>query len=544
MSFWERIFKRREAVTRAKLFIEPTTGFSSYGGDAYANDVYREAVDAIARNAGKLKGSHVISYADHNRVDGDCKLNRLLQTRPNPYMSAYDLLYKMVTHLFLYNNSFAYLDRDDRGNLRGIYPITASSVNVLSDAANSVYLSFTLRNGRPVLLPYGDVIHLRRFFNDDELLGADNQAIFPGLELANTQNEGIINGIKAGASIRGILKFTQILSPGKLKEEKDAFVKDYLEMGNDGGVVATDQKMDYQPIESKPVILNADQEKEIKAKIYNYLGVTEAIVNSSYTEDQYAAFYESTLEPIATALSQEFTAKLFNDREQAYGNSVIFESGRLQFTSNSTKVSLIAQLMPMGLLTVNQALEILNLPSVADGDRRLQALTQMYFLPKDNFEQRVKEEKIPYDKWYEAGLLRLCEGNSINYSDVTAWFLEMVEKYDVTPAWIYYDPYSAAYWVQEMQSHGFNMVKCYQGVKTLSLPMQQLGQDLAAKKVNYNANPLLLWCITNTGVKTDVNGNIQPVKATNPKYRIDGLASLLDAYVGLLDHYNEYLEAI
>lgn len=171
-------------------------------------------------------------------------------------------------------------------------------------------------------------------------------------------------------------------------------------------------------------------------------------------------------------------------------------------------------------------------------------VTQMYFLPKDNFEKRIRDEKIPYDKWYEAGLLRLCEGNSINYSDVTAWFMEMVEKYDITPAWIYYDPYSAAYWVQEMQAQGFNMVKCYQGVKTLSLPMQQLGQDLTAKKVNYNANPLLLWCITNTGVKTDVNGNIQPVKATSPKYRIDGLASLLDAYVGLLDHYKEYLDAI
>lgn len=171
-------------------------------------------------------------------------------------------------------------------------------------------------------------------------------------------------------------------------------------------------------------------------------------------------------------------------------------------------------------------------------------VTQMYFLPKDNFEQRVHDEKIPYDKWHEAGLLRLCEGNSINYSDVTAWFMEMVEKYDVTPAWIYYDPYSAAYWVQEMQSNGFNMVKCFQGVKTLSLPMQQLGQDLAAKKINYNDNPLLKWCITNTGVKTDVNGNIQPIKATSPKYRIDGLASLLDAYVGLLDHYNEYLQTI
>lgn len=171
-------------------------------------------------------------------------------------------------------------------------------------------------------------------------------------------------------------------------------------------------------------------------------------------------------------------------------------------------------------------------------------VTQMYWLPKDHFEKRVHEEKIPYDKWYEAGLLRLCEGNQINYTDVTAWYLEMVEKYDITPAWIYYDPYSAAYWVQEMQSYGFNLVKCYQGVKTLSLPMQKLGADLQAKKINYNNSSLLKWCITNTGIKTDVNGNIQPVKAQSAKYRIDGLASLLDAYVGLTDHYQEYLDTL
>lgn len=171
-------------------------------------------------------------------------------------------------------------------------------------------------------------------------------------------------------------------------------------------------------------------------------------------------------------------------------------------------------------------------------------VTQMYFLPADHFDQRVRDEKIPYDKWREAGLLRLCEGNSINYHDVTAWFLEMVEKYEITPAWIYYDSYSARYWVEEMESHGFNMVRCIQGAKTLSLPLQKLGADLQKKLVNYNNNPLLKWCITNTGVQTDRNGNIVPVKAQSAKYRIDGLASLLDAYVGLCDHFNEYLEAI
>ena len=171
-------------------------------------------------------------------------------------------------------------------------------------------------------------------------------------------------------------------------------------------------------------------------------------------------------------------------------------------------------------------------------------ITQMYFLPEDNFLQRVQEEKIPYDKWLEAGLLRLCKGNSIKYSDVTAWFLEMVNTYEITPAWIYYDSYSARYWVDEMQSYGFNMVRCIQGAKTLSLPMQKLGQDLKAKKINYNNNALLKWCITNTGVEEDRNGNITPIKAQAAKYRIDGLASLLDAYVGLCDHYNELLEAL
>ena len=171
-------------------------------------------------------------------------------------------------------------------------------------------------------------------------------------------------------------------------------------------------------------------------------------------------------------------------------------------------------------------------------------VVQMYWLPADNFETRVREEKLPYDKWFEAGQLRLCNGNSINYSDVTAWFMEMVNQYDITPAWIYYDSYSAKYWVQEMQDNGFNMVRCIQGAKTLSLPMQMLGADLKAKKVNYNNSSLLKWCMTNTGVQEDRNGNIVPIKAQNPKYRIDGLASLLDAYVGLYEHFNEYKDTI
>lgn len=376
MSVLNKIFKRRgpKSVDAVRLVNEPTGAFSSYCGDAYSNDIYRGAVDAIARNIGKLKGSHKVNYGDHGKTDGDCRLNRLLQVRPNPYMSAYDFLYKMATHYYLYNNAFALLMRDERGNLIGVYPITASSTEMLSDAQECLYCRFTFRTGQQAIFPYCDIIHMRRNFNGNDLLGDDNGALYPALELAHTQNEGIINSIKAGANIRGILKFQQIMSPAKLREEKDNFVADYLQINNDGGVVALDQKAEYVPIESKPVILTADQTQAIQRKIYNYLGVTESIVNSSYTEDEFSAFYESTIEPFAVALSMEFTAKVFTDREQAFGNSIVFEAGRLQYSSNKTKVELIKELMPLGLLTVNQALEILNMPSVEDGEKRLQTL--------------------------------------------------------------------------------------------------------------------------------------------------------------------------
>ena len=377
MGLFDRIFTKREAatVTKSSTMIREQQGtFTSWSGDAYANDIYRGAVDAIARNCGKLKGIHIINYSDHQRATGDCKLNRLLQVRPNPYMNAYDFLYKMVTRYFIYNNSFALLDKDERGNVRAIYPITCNYVEMLTDNKGGLYCKFTFASGKQAIFNYNDIIHLRRDFNSNDLLGDDNGALYPALELAHTQNEGIINGIKAGANIRGILEFKTLLAPSKLKEQKEAFISDYLNMSNDGGVVVTDTATEYKPIENHATIIDAAQQEATQEKIYNYLGVTKSIVNSSYTEDEFSAFYESTVEPIALALGMEFTTKIFTEREQAHGNAVIFESGRLQFTSNQTKVSLIKELMPFGLLTVNQALEILNLPSVTDGDKRLQSL--------------------------------------------------------------------------------------------------------------------------------------------------------------------------
>lgn len=165
---------------------------------------------------------------------------------------------------------------------------------------------------------------------------------------------------------------------------------------------------------------------------------------------------------------------------------------------------------------------------------------QQYFLPSDLVDKRVKEDKIPYDRWHKRGLITLCEGNKIRYSDVTAWFLRMINEYQIHPIWIGYDPWNAAYWVDEMNQYGFNMEIVRQGSKTLSQPMKELAADLKAKRINYNNNPVLKWCLTNTSVKRDENDNIRPVKGQKSRQRIDGAVSLLIAYTVLFRHMEDY----
>lgn len=165
---------------------------------------------------------------------------------------------------------------------------------------------------------------------------------------------------------------------------------------------------------------------------------------------------------------------------------------------------------------------------------------QQYFIPEEYLSKKVIEDKIPYDKWKDIGLVTLCEGNKINYSDVTAWFVKMFKEYDIRPLWIYYDPWNSQYWVQEMKETGFTMQECRQGYKTLSQPMKELEADLKAHRINYNNNPILRWCLTNTSVKRDENDNIRPIKGTSQRQRIDGAVSLLIAYTGLFEHMTDY----
>jgi len=133
----------------------------------------------------------------------------------------------------------------------------------------------------------------------------------------------------------------------------------------------------------------------------------------------------------------------------------------------------------------------------------------------------------------------------VHYKFVTDWFLKVQNELDIYLPWIGYDSWSATYFVEEMTAYFGKecMEPVIQGKKTLSGPMKALGADLAAKKINYNNSQILKWNLSNVAVDIDKNGNIQPSK-TNQRKRIDGFAGLLNAYVTLERHYEDYTNII
>ncbi len=243
-------------------------------------------------------------------------------------------------------------------------------------------------------------------------------------------------------------------------------------------------------------------------------------------------------------LVKNLVTKDFNVRETVGGAWLTFEE------ANNTAVFDIEALKPrygIGGVDLSQSVDLTaaKVLFMVPGDEHVYSIG-MYWIPEDLLEIRSKEDKIPYDQWYQQGYLRTSPGNKVHYSYVVNWFKEVRDDYDIYLPWIGYDSYSAEYFVEEMRlEFGKSvMIPVPQTFKVLSAPMKVMGADLAAKIVNYNNNPIDKWCLTNTAIQEDRLLNIKPCKTQNRRRRIDGAAAMLDGYVIMQEKMTEYQNLI
>lgn len=377
MGLFEWMFGKKKdngIVNRFEMVSDVGEGFYSWDGNVYKSDIVRSCIRPKAKAIGKLVAKHIRDNANEFKINPDAYLRFILE-EPNPLMTGQVMQEKLATQLELNNNAFAYIKRDELGYATEIYPIPCVSIEVVENSVGDVFLKFYFRNGKRMTIPYVDIIHLRKDFNDDDFFGEHpGQALAPLMEIVNTTDQGIVKAIKNSSIIKWILKFKSVLKEEDVDAQVKKFVKNYMSIENQsGGAASSDPRYDLEQVKPEAFVPDSKQMQETFQRILNFFNTNEKIIQSKYTEDEWNAYYESEIEPLAMQLAGEYTRKLFSRRERGFGNKIIFESSSLQYASMSTKMDLL-QMVDRGAMTPNEWRGILSLGPIENGDKPIRRL--------------------------------------------------------------------------------------------------------------------------------------------------------------------------
>lgn len=370
--------KQTNAVTKTEMQLLSgyDAKFTTISSNIYDSKVSRQCIDRIATHCAKLIPKHIQGSIGNN-IKGE--INFLLQNEPNPIMNTYDFIYRTISMLYTDSNAFVYIAKDKQGFITGFYPVLALNYSLLQDQSNKMYLQFNFVNGKTYTLPYLELIHLRLFYNKNDIFGTNNKVLFTDLESAHTASEGIKNAIKTSNNLKGIIKYDAVLKEKDIKASKDAFVRDFLNLENESGIAALDGKGDFKEINLKPITLDKEQLERVNYNIFDYFGISEKIVNNSYNSAEWNAFFEGVIEPRAIQMSGAFTNKIFSYQARKDGHKIIFTANRLQYASLDSKINLIKVAGAYGLLTKDDGREILDMAPLGgeEGKKILQSLNNI-----------------------------------------------------------------------------------------------------------------------------------------------------------------------
>lgn len=391
MGLFDRIRQKEKIESKVNNYFRLMNGyvpvFSSFEGSVYEMELTRAAIHSFATHCSKLK--------PEIKGGGNGRLERTLQFKPNHIMDTKKYLYRLATVYMTDNTAIiAPLYNETLDVITGYYPLLTSKCRIV-DYNSKRYVRYCFGNGQYGCVELENTGIMNQFQYRDEIFGESNACLRPTLDLINAQNQGIVEGIKSGASIRFLAKLAGSFKDKTLREERKRFIEDNLSASNNGGVMLYDAKYeDIKQVDSKPFIVNPVQMAQIKENVFNYFGTNEKIMQNNYSSDEWNAYYEGKIEPFAIEASLVHTNMTFSEREVACGNQILFTANRLQYLSNAEKLNTVTQLFDRGFITHNQGLEIFNMSPVENGDKRY---IRKEYIETNNLNENDNKSQIEED---------------------------------------------------------------------------------------------------------------------------------------------------
>ena len=366
MEWFDKLFRR---PPKTRKFAPTLDGFaplySQFGTNIYASDVVQQALKCIVDEIKKLNPTH-IRYIGNDPTPVKSTVQDVLD-EPNPLMTTSEFLEKITWLLLLNYNVFiipiyrTWTDENtgaERRYYEALYPIKPTQVDFIEDGAGRLFVTFWFMNGYKTTIPYDDVIHIKYNYSVNQYMGGneigqpDHKALLSTLQLNEDLLQGVAKAMKSSYAVNGIVKYNTLMDDGRM-ETALRELEGKLQR-SESGFLPIDLKAEFTPLEHKTALVDKPTLEFIDGKILRNWGVPLPILTGDFTKEQYEAFYQKSLEPLALAISQAFTKKLFTAREKAFQNRVELYPKDLIFMTIGQTLEMINILSPTGALFENE----------------------------------------------------------------------------------------------------------------------------------------------------------------------------------------------
>ena len=376
MGLFEKIFgSRKEKTLSPDSYFQTLNAyipsFNNWGGSLYESELVRAAINARAEHISKM----------YVRVHGSAKpsLQAKLRAAPNEFQTWSQFLYRLSTILDVNNTAYIVPVVDQYDITTGIFTVLPQRCEIVQYNGDP-FLRYTFVTGQTASIELNRCGVMTKFQYKNDLTGDGNNALNQTMALIDIQNQGIREGVKSAATYRFMAQMSNFSRAEDLAKERKRFSNENLSTEADGGglLLFPNTYTNIKQIETKPFVADADTMKLIQKNVYDYFGVNEKILQNSANAEELDAFYNGAIEPFAVQLSEVMSKMLFTLREQASGARVHVAADRLQYMSVANKVSLIQTLGDRGMLSINEARELLNYAPVDGGDAMMPIRGEYY----------------------------------------------------------------------------------------------------------------------------------------------------------------------
>ena len=365
MGAFDFLFKKPKADKQITAYFRMLDGytpiFSNYDGGVYEMELTRACIHTFANHCSKLQPA--IQGADLRGMKA------VLESRPNPFMTSAQFVYKVATIYDAQNTCFIAPVLDEFERLAGYYPVNPAQTEII-EVGGEPFLRYRFRSGECAAIELARCGVVSKYLYNSDIFGEDNKALQPTLQLLSTQNQGIAEGIKNSASFRFMATVNNFAKGTDLVKERQNWVDKNLGSDSGGLALFPNTYTNVQQIQSQAKIVDSEQMNLIQTRVLNYFGTNEEVLQNKTVGDAWSAYYEGKIEPFALQLSQAMTVMSYTAQERKRGNTIVWSANRLQYMTNTDKLQVSSQMFDRGILSTNDIMSIWNLPKVPDGDKR------------------------------------------------------------------------------------------------------------------------------------------------------------------------------